>query len=117
MQFNPKAGHIFDDDAYSSRSRRHHGRLLQQNLDCSLGQVIDVSAGGMRVISSQVASGDVRVEIPAREPRIRIPARIIWTKDMGRGQWEVGLQFVGMTPEISKQLSALALSYGLRMAG
>jgi hypothetical protein len=117
MQFNPKSSDGHSPKARDPGRKRVHGRLLQQDLQSNLGTVLDVSAGGLRILSDRPLIGEVTVELPVDEPRVQIAARVIWTKEGAHEAWEVGLQFIGMTPEVSRELAGMATEYGLRMAG
>lgn len=96
---------------------RKHGRVICQFVGTSLGEVVDMSAGGMCVTT---AGGDapkiddvVKVKLIGISSIIEVRCRIAWVKELGnRKSWsgkilaligasrfEVGLEFVDLTDE------------------
>ncbi len=85
--------------------RRGHGRLRGEGALCNLGQILDISAGGMRVLSDSPLKGNQRVAFahPDRG-RLAITARAVWCKKVRRGCFAVGLQFVNVSAEDRREL-------------
>lgn len=79
-------------------NQRQTGRLPQESLACSLGPVLDFSAGGMRVKTRRVPKGRFEVELFGLGGRITVPAEVIWTKRCGLFSRIVGVRFVNLDP-------------------
>jgi len=76
------------------RKRRGYRRLPQHNLQSSCGQVLDLSAGGVRVISSKPLKGEVAITLYGPGVEQTLKARVVWCKKHGFRMHEVGLAFV-----------------------
>jgi len=85
--------------------RRGHGRLRGEGAVCSLGQILDISAGGMRVVGESSLKGELRVVFahPDRG-RLAITAKVVWCKRVRRGCYAAGLQFVNVSDEDRREL-------------
>ena len=88
--------------------RRRFGRFRGTRLGCNIGRVIDLSGGGLRVrratrISSQM---DVKLWTPKRQ--ITVLAKVAWVRRIGFRKYEIGLEFLDMTPDTQKDLSTFA---------
>ncbi len=88
--------------------RRRFGRFRGTRLGCNIGRVVDLSGGGLRVrratrISSQM---DVKLWTPKRQ--ITVLAKVAWVRRIGFRKYEIGLEFLDMTPETRKDLSTFA---------
>ncbi len=92
------------DDARRA-DRRGHGRLRGEGAQCSLGQILDISAGGMRVLTDRPLKGDQRVVFahPDRG-RLTITARAVWCRRVRVGCFAAGLQFVNVSAEDRREL-------------
>lgn len=103
----------------TARSRRQHGRLRIENLPCSLGTVIDLSAGGMRVITSKLSAkkaGEiVPVELNSSRHSVVAMAEVTWGERIGFRKHIVGLRFVNLEEEQRKRICAIARAYAIRM--
>ncbi len=94
--------------------RRAHGRLPQELLQCSLGPVLDLSMGGMRIHCSRAPKGEVDVELLDLEHPVSIRAEVMWARKIGFRKYEVGLNFPHVGPEVAKQLTRVSLNHRLR---
>ncbi len=88
--------------------RRRFGRFRGTRLGCNIGRVVDLSGGGLRVrratrISSQM---DVKLWTPKRQ--ITVLAKVAWVRRIGFRKYEIGLEFLDMTPDTQKDLSTFA---------
>lgn len=88
--------------------KRRHGRHRPEQLACNLGQVMDLSLGGMRVVCKRARSGSqtVVLETP-RLGRISITARVAWRRELGPKEHVVGLTFEELSAEVRPVLQAL----------
>ncbi|MHC4210935.1 MAG: ATP-binding protein [Planctomycetota bacterium] len=94
--------------------RRAHGRLPQELLQCSLGPVLDLSMGGMRIQCSKAPKGRVDVELMDLEGHVTIRAEVMWTRRLRFRKYEVGLYFPHVAPDVAKQLTRVSLNHRLR---
>jgi hypothetical protein len=95
-------------------SRRRSGRLPQESLQCNLGTVLDISAGGMRVLTRAKPSGRLNVVLqgyPLPEP---LAAEVAWTKRSGLFMREVGLCFHDVSPQMAQFLTRIAMMHRFR---
>ena len=78
------------DDA----NRRDYRRLPQHQLECNYGPVLDLSGGGMRVISKKALEGTITVLLTGKGIDQKLKARVTRCKMVGFRVYEVALQFV-----------------------
>jgi hypothetical protein len=100
-------------DPLSNRTnKRRHGRLKCDLLTCALGEVMDFSASGMKVRYRgrlQVERGQVvDMALHAAGSTQNVKARVVHIHKAGFRRHDLGLEFVEVTPEVSKGLLALA---------
>jgi len=96
------------------RSRRKSGRLPQDALVCNLGIVLDISAGGMRILCTRPPRKRVRIHLHGH----KLPAPLIavraWSKRMGLLKHKVGLRFENVSPALAQRLTAIAAANRMR---
>lgn len=93
-------------------SRRRHGRVRCQETRCTLGEVLDLSASGVRVLTR----GRVRLKrdtvipmiIEVGDRAVPVQAKVVWVNKAGWRRRTAGLQFVDLTPELRARLAELA---------
>ncbi len=91
------------DDA-PTQNRRRFGRIRTLGVPCSLGEVADISASGMRVIArgrSPLAVGretTMTVATPAGPLSLRV--KMAWARRCGWTGVDLGLQFVDPSAEV-----------------
>jgi hypothetical protein len=94
---------------------RRAGRLPQESLKCSLGEVVNMSATGAKIrcrIGSRPSEGKkASVEMDTESGQIRLQARVVWVRMCGILRWEAGLEFVDVTDEQNKRLTKIAHGY------
>jgi hypothetical protein len=106
MLFDPQAGITKVTD--NGGGRRSTGRLRQERLQCSLGQILDLSSSGMRLVGRKAPRTDVTVTIYDRDRILQVTARPVWSKRIGLLKREIGLTFVDVSPAQRKTLTAIA---------
>ena len=89
--------------------RRGQRRLQPYWINCDLGYIIDVSAEGVRLLTKRRLSGFVRVRLWDERNGFIHDAEVKWSKKIRWRQHEVGLHFVGLTPERALQLAKIAV--------
>lgn len=96
----------------SGAESRRAGRLRCQAVRCSLGEVLDLSAGGMRVAAkrdpgiSADTVFDVRIDSPTGPCTVK--AHVVWVTKRGWRRYELGVRFVELTPESRATLTLIA---------
>ena len=95
-----------------ANSKRRYGRVRCHQVGCSLGDVVDLSAGGMRV-RSQGSMGlrdgnKVGITLQAGAGPIPLPCKVVWMRKSGWRFWEMGLVFLELAPDARQSLNGLA---------
>ncbi len=95
-----------------SNSQRRFGRILCHQITCSLGEVLDLSAGGMRIRctgSMGLREGDaVGLTLRAGNAPVPLPCKIVWMRKSGWRAWEIGVVFEQLSPNARQSLNTLA---------
>jgi len=116
--------HAVDDEAEVSISasrwkwlgerppdKRRAGRLQTEDTRCRLGQVLDLSITGMRVLHRGMAprvGDEVNLTIKAPGASVDVRARVVRVVRTGFRKREVGLEFVALDPLSRERLLDLA---------
>lgn len=91
---------------------RRHGRLQTRDLTCSLGEVLDISASGMRVVTKSIrsvhAGEQAACSVGSVHGSFSIYVRVAWARRVSLAKWELGIEFVDPTPAASEVLSRIA---------
>ena len=99
--------------------RRRKGRVKAHQMTSELGQILDISASGMRILRrsakcpvevNQVLNLHVRTEID----RFSVPAKIIRITQTAKKQWELAVEIINPTPEIREKLMIQGRSAGMK---
>ena len=93
-------------------TRRRHGRVRCDETKCTLGEVLDLSASGVRVL----IRGRVRLRVGAVMPMVieigeataPVEAAVVWVRRAGWFRHIAGLQFVNVTPQQRARLVQIA---------
>jgi hypothetical protein len=86
---------------------RRHGRVLCQGVVCELGEVLEVSASGMRVFTSTKPPPLETVRdlvISSAPATFSLRALVSWSTWVGGNNHEVGLEFVELTETAQRGL-------------
>lgn len=75
-------------------NRRNYRRLPQYQLESNYGPVLDLSSGGMRVISKKALTGTINISLSAKGIDQKLKARVTRCKKVSFRVYEVALQFV-----------------------
>ena len=114
MRFDPQAGITKAED--DGRRRRQHGRLPQDTLKSNIGEVLNLSAGGMRVICKDTPPTRIHISLEGHTFPGPLLAELAWTKKRGMFKHEVGYKFVNITKEVADHLTQIAGSNRFRRA-
>ncbi|GDX99701.1 hypothetical protein LBMAG48_21050 [Phycisphaerae bacterium] len=91
--------------------KRRHGRIICDGVQCSIGDVLDLSASGMRVKTryKMPDAGEVFVvTLETVEGTLAVLCRIRWVRRCGMFTREVGLEFFDPGPKSKQVLQELA---------
>lgn len=88
--------------------RRKFGRFKGTRLGCNLGRVMDLSGGGMRIRRATRLSSQMEVQLWTAKRRMALQAKVAWVRRIGFRKYEIGLEFLDLTPEITQNLSTFA---------
>jgi diguanylate cyclase (GGDEF)-like protein len=92
---------------YNSEQRRD-GRYRPDRLSCNLGEIVDISGGGMRVLSRRPRRGTQAVAIStARHGRLRLEAKVVWRRQLSPREHVIGLRFDDVPEQVQAPLREL----------
>ena len=95
--------------------RRAHARLPQEALKCNLGEVLNLSLGGMRVRCTRAPKDTVvEVELTYEGETMKVQAEVVRSNKIGFRKHELGLRFLDVDPETAKQLTRVSLNHWVR---
>ena len=93
-------------------NRRRHGRLKTEGTLSSLGEVVDISASGMRVVrkgTMPVAEGEMfRIELQIDKQVLPVDVQVRRIRKLGRRKMEFGLEFINLSDENRMNITRLA---------
>jgi hypothetical protein len=92
----------------SNSNQRKHGRVRCQGIYCSFGEILDMSASGMRVLSAirpPPVDKIVTVTIQTLEGPVAVEARVIWSRKTSFFKREIGMRFIDLLPSAASALS------------
>ncbi|MHC5022965.1 MAG: PilZ domain-containing protein [Planctomycetota bacterium] len=102
---------ITPDPNESDLNRRESGRVSPYWLNSDPGYVLDISETGIRLLVKRCLKGRLTLPIWTEQVGLHLPAEVVWTKKIGRRQFEVGLRFLDLNDEDRQRLRALALEH------
>ena len=100
----------YSKDEKPSDRRRHRRVKATGSVICNLGRVLDISGGGLRVLGKTKAEGQGRVELTSTTHRVIVPARVVWCHKVGFRKYVMGLEFMNLTPEMTRQVTEIAIA-------
>ena len=92
--------------------RRTTGRRSQEDLTSSLGPVLDLSRGGMRVLADRKPRGEFDLKLIALEQTIALRGRVAWTQRIGFRKHVVGIEFVNLPEAVARTLTEISSHHG-----
>ena len=99
----------------SEADQRIHARMNLEHISCSVGQILDLSLGGMRVKCTSVPEPLVDFSIEHGDEKIDLRAEVVWNKRVGFRKHEVGLRFLNVSREVNDRLADLAMAHVKRV--
>ncbi len=103
-------------DKSKEAARRHPRHSGKNKVRCLLGDVLDLSAGGMRIACSGKpplkAGSAAKVDLRTNEGQESVNVRCCWVRKTGLFKgYQIGLKFIGITEEQSGRIGKIA-QYG-----
>ncbi len=95
------------DRSYAGPERRSSIRVNVRQLKCNLGRVLDLSSGGVRLLSRRKLRGWHEITLADSDGGVRIEAEVKWSRRLGLWKHEIGLQFLNVTPDVATKLTKL----------
>jgi hypothetical protein len=84
------------------KNNRRHGRVRCQDVECTLGSVMNISASGLLVrtgLRSPRVESVVVLKVRTFDGGFDVQTRVEWSKMDGLLHHQVGLEFIDLTPE------------------
>jgi hypothetical protein len=84
------------------KNNRRHGRVRCQDVECTLGSVMNISASGLLVrtgLRSPRVGSVVVLKVRTFDGGFDVQTRVEWSKMDGLLHHQVGLEFIDLTPE------------------
>jgi hypothetical protein len=94
-------------------SKRRFGRVVCQEIRCSLGVVENLSAGGMRIRTSSRTpepGSTFTLCLNSLDGELLVPCRVSWKRRVGFFKHVVGVQFVNLPEDAQRAITNLARS-------
>jgi hypothetical protein len=92
-------------------NKRRFPRFTTKVISCSLGEVVDLSAGGVRLRGkgkAPVCRGQIiPMTLFAHESQVTIKARAVHIRRVGLRTWEAGFAFVDIRPQLAIDIDNL----------
>ena len=87
---------------------RRFGRYRPDRLRCNLGEVLDVSQGGFRILSRRARQGSQTLVIESpRLGTISLPVKVSWRRQLGAKEHVIGLALGEVGPEARVKFAQL----------
>src|SRR6266550_8641819 len=94
--------------------KRRFPRFSTQVISCSLGDVVDLSAGGIRLRGrgkTPVCRGQIiPLTLRAHESEVTVKSRVVHIRRVGLRTWEAGFAFVDIRPSLVNDIENLGRS-------
>ena len=92
--------------------KRAGGRINTSSLSCEVGQVLDLSPGGVRILCKktpkQQVGTSISLTLAAEDDSFRVHGKIVWIRVDPRCRFQMGVQFDHVGPVQKRHLLALA---------
>ena len=101
---------VRDHDEAMER-RKFTRRAPVAGIRTKLGDVVDLTPAGMRVICGRLKPAQrevLRLDLMHTKGSVRVNCRTVWVKKLSRGRHELGMAFEDVNPSTQAALTALA---------
>jgi anti-sigma B factor antagonist len=95
------------DQAIAIPTRRKFKRFCPESLTCDRGEIVDISAGGMKIRSRRRLRRRVKLRLRSDTIELPLVARVAWSRRLGFRRYEIGLSFVDLTTHDARELAAI----------
>ena len=94
------------------------GRIPQEQLASSLGPVLDLSSGGMRVLTTRPPRPEERLTVRLLSGAVclDLACHVAWWRRLGFRRHEVGLTFLDVNEDVARMLSRISMDYQIGRA-
>ncbi|MCH8823364.1 MAG: anti-sigma factor antagonist [Planctomycetes bacterium] len=93
--------------AKAMNNRRAEVRFNPKDLKCDIGELIDISAGGLRLISKRKLKGTVTLRLWNDVSGLVLQAAVVWSKKIRMRKHESGLEFINLKSDTMRELALL----------
>ena len=90
-------------------NRRRYGRIEMSMLDCAMGRIMNLSAGGMVVLGPNATHYRIEVDIGDDREAVIVLAERIWSRRNGFRRHLVGYKFVDPPPNLLQRVNGAEL--------
>ena len=107
----PHSGNIPELVATDAANRRQAGRFLSERVKTNVGEILDISATGMRLYSKFLCPNRKQVhEISVKGPdgEFKVVGRVAWVRKVGLFAREFGFEFYGLDPFAKECITDMA---------
>lgn len=94
--------------------RRAHNRLRVELVDSNLGPILDLSRGGARIFTRKPRTGRIALTLTTHDDTLTVDADAIWSRKLGWRRYELGVQFVDLSPDDAERLTTICLNASVR---
>lgn len=106
----------------SAMEKRQYGRHRPDGLACNLGQVVDLSEGGMRLLSKRERQGSQTVVFTTpRQGKLTLRGRVAWRREIGFREHVLGVTFEEISTadrtNLKKLIQEIKAGQNLAVAG
>jgi hypothetical protein len=91
--------------------RRRHGRVVCQDIKCTVGEVVDLSASGMRVETGRKCPAigtEITTMIETLEGPLPFAGVVVWSRRVGLFKFHIGIEFRNLNDAMRAALARLA---------
>ena len=112
FKHNPDPSDIDNGKAVDSKTdqRRRHGRVSCEMLTCQFGEVMNLSASGVKIkgkgTPEHKADDRIRLDLKCLDHELQATARVAWTNQEGN-TFDMGVEFVDLTPDQAQRVREL----------
>ena len=100
----------------SASDHRDFIRLPQEMLKCNLGEILDMSLGGLRILCTRrrAPSGEVDITIESDSGSLEIRGEVVWDCERPNRRKEFGVRFLDVTEELAGRLTEISMMHRRR---
>ncbi len=77
----------------------------------TIGPVLDLSQGGMRVLSTRRREGTLNVRIFSYDVTVAVRAKVAWSQRLGFRRHELGISFLEVDEQLASVLKRISTAH------